>query len=219
MNYKNEKDRIIELGKRAYNRGFVASNDGNISIRLDKEKFLITASGKSKGYLSYDDILLCDMQGNILEGSGRASSEIRMHIMVYEERSDVNGIFHAHPIYGTTLAVAGIALDQPILVEVIVSIGKIPLVEYGTPGTDKLPNNIKKYVKNHEAFLLEKHGVLTLGADVETAYYRMETLEHFSKIFFNLKQLGTYQTMDENEVKKLYQARKNFGVREDVGVY
>lgn len=219
MNYKSEKDRIIELGKRAYSRCFVASNDGNISIKLDDEKFLITASGKSKGYLTYDDILLCDMQGNILEGSGRASSEIRMHIMVYQERSDVNGIFHAHPVYGTTLAVAGIALDQPILVEVIVSIGKIPLVEYGTPGTDKLPNNIKKYVKNHEAFLLEKHGVLTLGADVETAYYRMETVEHFSKIFFNLQQLASYQTMDKEEVEKLYKARKNFGVREDVGIY
>lgn len=219
MNYKLEKERIIELGKRAYNRGFVASNDGNVSIKLSTERFLITASGKSKGYLTYDDILLCDMQGNILEGTGRASSEIRMHIMVYQERPDVQGIFHAHPIYGTTLAVAGIALDEPILVEVIVSIGKIPLVEYGTPGTDALPDNIKKYVKNHEAFLLEKHGVLTLGADVETAYYRMETVEHFAKIFFNLKQLGSYKTMDKKEVEKLYKARVNFGVREDVGIY
>ena len=219
MNYKEEKDRIIELGKRAYARGFVASNDGNISIRLDDSKFLITASGKSKGYLTYHDILLCDMQGNILEGSGRASSEIRMHIMVYQERNDINGIFHAHPIYGTTLAVAGIPLDEPILVEVIVSIGKIPLVEYGTPGTDSLPNNIKKYVKSYEAFLLEKHGVLTLGRDVETAYYRMETLEHFAKIFFNLKQLGTYQVMDKEEVEKLYKARVHFGVREDIGRY
>ena len=219
MNYKEEKDRIIELGKRAYARGFVASNDGNISIRLDDSKFLITASGKSKGYLTYDDILLCDMQGNILEGNGRASSEIRMHIMVYQERNDVNGIFHAHPVYGTTLAVAGIALDEPILVEVIVSIGKIPLVEYGTPGTDSLPNSIKKYVHNYEAFLLEKHGVLTLGRDVETAYFRMETLEHFAKIFFNLKQLGSYQVMDREEVEKLYKARVRFGVREDIGRY
>lgn len=219
MNYKEEKDRIIELGKRAYNRGFVASNDGNISIRIDDSKFLITASGKSKGYLTYQDILLCDMQGNILEGQGRASSEIRMHIMVYHERSDVNGIFHAHPVYGTTLAVAGIPLDEPILVEVIVSIGKIPLVKYGTPGTDSLPNNIKEYVNKHEAFLLEKHGVLTLGSDVETAYYRMETVEHFAKIFFNLKQLGNYQVMDKEEVQKLYKARVNFGVREDIGLY
>ncbi len=219
MNYKEEKDRIIELGKRAYNRGFVASNDGNISIRVDDDKFLITASGKSKGYLNYDDILLCDMQGNILEGSARASSEIKMHIMIYQERPDVKGIFHAHPVFGTTLAVAGIPLDQPILVEVIVSIGKIPLVEYGRPGTDILPNKIKEYVHNHEAFLLEKHGVLTLGSDVETAYYRMETVEHFSKIFFNLKQLGSYQTMDQEEVKELYKARKSFGVREDVGIY
>lgn len=219
MNYKQEKDRIIELGKRAYNRGFVASNDGNISIRLDDDKFLITASGKSKGYLTYDDILLCNMQGEIIEGTGRASSEIRMHVMVYQERNDVKGIFHAHPVYGTTLAVAGIPLDEPILVEVIVAIGKIPLVEYGTPGTDSLPNNIKKYVKEYEAFLLEKHGVLTIGTDVETAYYRMETVEHFAKIFFNLKQLGTYQVMDKDEVEKLYKARVNFGVREDVGRY
>ncbi len=219
MNYKEEKDRIIELGKRAYDRGFVASNDGNISIKLSDSTFLITASGKSKGYLTYEDILLCDMQGNILEGDGRASSEIRMHIMVYQERNDVNGIFHAHPVYGTTLAVAGIALDEPILVEVIVSIGKIPLVEYGTPGTDSLPNSIKKYVHNYEAFLLEKHGVLTLGRDVETAYFRMETLEHFAKIFFNLKQLGSYQVMDREEVEKLYKARVHFGVREDIGRY
>ena len=162
MNYKEEKDRIIGLGKRAYDRGFVASNDGNISIRLDDSKFLITASGKSKGYLTYEDILLCDMQGNILEGNGRASSEIRMHIMVYQERNDVNGIFHAHPVYGTTLAVAGIALDEPILVEVIVSIGKIPLVEYGTPGQDSLPHSIKKYVHNYEPYLLEYLGLLTL---------------------------------------------------------
>lgn len=214
-----EKEQIIELGRRAYNRGFVASNDGNISIKLSDDRFLITASGISKGYLTLDDILLCDMKGNVLDGKGRASSEIRMHIMAYQERPDVQGIFHAHPIYATTLAVAGIALDEPILVEVIVSIGKIPLVEYGTPGTDALPNNIKKYVKNHEAFLLEKHGVLTLGKDVETAYYRMETVEHFAQIFFNLKQLGGYQTMDKAEVEKLYKARVNFGVREDVGIY
>lgn len=219
MNYQKEKDLIIELGKRAYNRGFVAANDGNISIRVSQDNFLITASGKSKGYLSYSDILLCDLQGNIIEGSGKASSEIKMHIMVYQERSDVKGIFHAHPVYATSLAVAGIALDQPILVEVIVSIGKIPLVKYATPGTDALPNNIKEYVSNHEAFLLEKHGVLTLGADLETAYYRMETVEHFSKIFFNLQMLGPYQKMDDEEVKKLYKARKNFGVREDIGIY
>ncbi len=218
-NFNNQIDEILEIGRRVYNRGFVAANDGNLSVRVDNDKFLITASGKSKGFLTREDILLCDLEGNILAGEGKPSSETKMHIMVYKERADINGICHAHPVYGTTFAVAGIPMDEPILVEVIVSIGKIPLVEYGTPGTMDLPNNIAKYVQDYEAFLLEQHGVLTLGNSLEFAYHRMETVEHFAKIYFNLKQLGNYNTMPKEEVEKLYKARVNFGVREDIGKY
>ncbi|OQY37650.1 MAG: hypothetical protein B6226_04995, partial [Candidatus Cloacimonetes bacterium 4572_65] len=169
---KQIKESIIEIGKRCYAKGFVASNDGNISVRLDSSSFYITASGKSKGFLIEEDILLCDLEGKLLEGSGKISSEVKMHSMVYKNRADVNGICHAHPIYSTTFAVAGVPFDQPILAEVVVSLGKIPLVEYATPGTDQLPKNIKRYVDSYDGFLLEKHGVLTLGKDLEMAYYR-----------------------------------------------
>lgn len=219
MKYIDEKKQIIEYGKRAYNRGFVAANDGNISVKIGNDKLLITASGKSKGFLDLEDILLIDFEGNLIDGKGKVSSEYKMHSMVYQERKDVKGIFHAHPVYATTLAVAGIALDEPILVEVIISCGAIPLVEYATPGSSDLPNVIKKYVHDYQAFLLEKHGALSLGNSIEDAYYRMETIEHFSHIVYNLKRLDKYQTMDKEEIKKLFEARSYFGINKNIGIY
>lgn len=205
--------RIVEVGRRVYQRNFVAANDGNISARIDRRRVLITPSGVSKGFMRPDDLIVVDYDGNILEGRGKPSSETFMHLAIYREREDVHGVVHAHPPKATGFATAGIPLTQCVLPEVIVTLGGIPLAEYGTPGTDELYQPVLKYLKDYDAFLLENHGALTIGPDVMTAYYRMETLEHFAHIALVALQLGRLQTLGRDHVAKLLALRERFGIR------
>jgi len=144
------KKGIVEIGRRLYMRGYVAANDGNVSARVDDKNILITPTGISKGFMKPEDIVLVDMEGNILEGDRRPSSELLMHLKVYQEREDVNGVCHAHPVYATGFSVAGISLSQPVLTEVIMTLGSIPLVEYATPGTEEVYKSLIKYLKDYE---------------------------------------------------------------------
>ncbi|MBC7333732.1 MAG: class II aldolase/adducin family protein, partial [Actinobacteria bacterium] len=140
------------------------------------------------------------------------SSEVKMHIDVYKNRSDVNAVVHAHPPFATGFAVAGLALDQCILPEIIISLGSIPLAEYGTPSTYEIPQNVRKYLKDHNVFLLENHGALSIGPDVYKAYYRMESLELFAKITLVAKLLGRVNILGEEEVKRMIELRKKWGL-------
>jgi len=203
---------IIEICKRIYSKGWVASNDGNVSIRLGPDTVLCTPTGMSKGYLTAGQLIKVDMDGNKLEGELEPSSEVKMHIDVYKQRKDVNSVVHAHPPYATGFAVAGIALDKCILPEVIFSIGSIPLAKYGTPSTSEIPDNVRKYLKDHSVFLLENHGALSVGPDVYKAYYRMESLELFAKISLIASQLGNVNVIDEGNVKKILDIRKQWGM-------
>jgi L-fuculose-phosphate aldolase len=207
---------IVEAGRRVYNRNFVASNDGNISARVDRRRVVITPSGVSKGFLEPDDLIVVDYEGNVLEGRKKPSSEVFMHLRIYKERPDVNGVVHAHPPKATGFAVAGIPLTQCVLPEVIVSLGGIPLAEYGTPGTEEFYEPVLKYLKDYDAFLLENHGALTIGPDVMNAYYKMETLEHFAHIAFTAIQLGKLNALTEPDVQKLLDLRQRFGIRTTV---
>jgi len=213
--YSLKRD-IVEAGRRVYNRGYVASNDGNISARIDDKKVVITPTGVSKGFMMPDELVVVDYEGSVLEGKTRPSSEVYMHLRIYKERPDVNGVCHAHPPYATGFAVAGISLTQCVLPEVIISLGGIPLAEYGTPGTEEFYEPILKYLRDYDAFLLENHGALTIGKDVMNAYYKMETLEHFAHIAFVATQLGTVHTLKGDHVQKLFNLRKNFGIRTNV---
>lgn len=203
---------IVEAGRRVYNRNFVASNDGNISARLDQRRVVITPSGVSKGFLEPDDLVVVDCEGKPLEGRKKPSSELFMHLRIYKERPDVNGVVHAHPPKATGFAVAGIPLTQCVLPEVIVSLGGIPLAEYGTPGTGEFYEPVLKYLKDYDAFLLENHGALTIGPDVMAAYFRMETLEHFAHIALTAIQLGNLNTLKASDVQKLLDLRRGFGI-------
>ena len=203
---------IVEVGRRVYARNYVASNDGNISARLDERRVLITPTGVSKGFMSPDDMIVVDMDGKVVQGTKKPSSEVFMHLAIYKNRSDVHGICHAHPPYATGFAVAGISLEQCVLPEVVVVLGGIPLVEYGTPGTEEFFRPVLKQLGTYDAFLLANHGALTVGKDLFNAYYKMETLEHFAHIAFVAQTLGKITTLGSEQVQKLTDLRPRFGI-------
>jgi L-fuculose-phosphate aldolase len=207
------KNNIIEAGKRAYARGYVAANDGNISARIDKKHVLITLTGISKGFMKTSDLIVVDMHGKIISGKRKPTSEIQMHIQIYKERADVNSVCHLHPPYATGFAVAGIPLDQDVLSEAVIVLGKVPLVEYGTPGTEELYSKLLLHLQDSDAFLLANHGALTVGTDVFDAYNKMETLEHVAQIVFIAKQLGNLNILNAEQVQKLTVLREKFGIK------
>jgi L-fuculose-phosphate aldolase len=206
------KKEIVEVGRRIWMRGFVAANDGNISARLDDNRFLITPTGVSKGFMAEEDLIVVDLQGNLLEGTKKPSSEVYMHLAIYQERPDINSVCHAHPPTATGFAVAGIPLDACVLPEVIISLGSIPVVPYGTPGTFELYAPFLEQLKEHDAFLLANHGAITVGSDILSAYHKMETMEHFAKITLVARQLGRVNVLSEAEADALYALRGRFGV-------
>jgi len=212
------KKDIIEVGKRIYNRGYVASNDGNISARIDSGRILITPTGVSKGFMKPEDLIIVDLSGKKITGKKKQSSESNMHLKIYKDRPDVMSVCHAHPPYSTAFAVAGIALNKMVLPEVIISIGTIPIVEYGTTGTDELYGMISKYIQDFDAFLLENHGALTVGSSVLNAYHKMETLEHAAMIQFIAKQLGKVNTLNKKQSDQLIELRTKFGIRKEIGL-
>ena len=216
-NLNTLRSQIIEVGRRTYERGFVASNDGNISARLDEKRVLITPTGVSKGFMKKEDLVIVDMNGNVIGGSKKPSSEVFMHLQVYKDRPDVNSVCHAHPPYATGFAVAGLPLDKCVLPEVIIALGNIPIVEYGTPGTDEFYKPVRKLLPEHDAFLLANHGALTVGETVLAAYHKMETMEHFAHINFIATQLGHITTLNKEQVKKLTDLREKFGIRTNIG--
>jgi len=207
------KKNIIEVGKRAYARGYVAANDGNISARIDKKHVLITPTGISKGFIKASDLIIVDMNGKIISGKRKPTSEIQMHLQIYKERTDVNSVCHLHPLYATGFAVAGIPLDQDVLSEAVIVLGKVPLVEYGTPGSEELYSKLLLHLRDSDAFLLANHGALTVGTDVFDAYNKMETLEHVAQIVFIAKQLGNLNILNAEQVQKLTVLREKFGIK------
>ncbi len=212
------KNELLGIGKRIYDRGYVASNDGNISVRLDENSLLITPTGVSKGFMQPEDLIILDMNGHIFEGKKKPSSESKMHIQIYKIRPDVQCVCHAHPPYATGFAVAGITLKKMLLPEAVLVLGTIPLVEYGTPGTDELLRSLSKYILDYDAFLLANHGALTVGDSLLNTYHKMETLEHAAKIEFIARQLGKVKELDQKQVKRLLELRENFGIRRDIGL-
>ncbi|MBN1355721.1 class II aldolase/adducin family protein [bacterium] len=205
------KKEIVEIGRRIYNRGYAAANDGNISVRLDSERIVITPTGVSKGFMDPDSMVICSLEGKSLTRNACPSSEIKMHLTVYANRPEIQSVVHAHPPYATAFGITGIPLTQAMLPEVIMTLGGIPLVEYGTPGTDALSRPLIPYIKDHDAFLMQNHGALTIGNDLSTAYYRMETLEHFAHIAFISHLLGKIHTLPGPEVSKLLDIRRKQG--------
>ena len=208
------KKMICEIGKRVWTRGYVAANDGNISIKMNNKEVLTTPTGVSKGFMTPDMIIKIDLSGKVLSGNSkyRPSSEAKMHLDVYAQRPDVKSVLHAHPPYCTSFAVANIPLDKCVLPEAIIVIGSVPIAEYGLPSTDELPDAIRPHLQNSEAILMQNHGALTMGPDVLTAYHRMETLEHTAHIVHLARQLGNVNVLPQNEADRLMAIRDNFNI-------
>ena len=190
---------IVECGRRLWHRGFVASNDGNISVRLDDARLITTPTNVSKGFMTPNMMVITDLEGKKLAGERNASSELKMHLEVYRNRPDARAVVHAHPPTATGFAVAGIPLDRAVLAEVITTLGSIPIAEYATPSTEELPAAVRKYIKAHDGLLLANHGALAIGGDVYAAYYRMETIEHFATISLVARTLGREHLLSRSE--------------------
>ncbi len=210
--YKIKQD-IIEVGRRIYQKGFVASNDGNITVRISENEVLTTPTGVSKGFMTPEMILKVDMNGKVISGKLKPSSEVKMHLDVYRNRPDVNSVVHAHPPVATGFAVAGIPLDKYVLPEIIIGLGTIPLAKYGTPSTDEIPNAVREYLNTNDAFLLANHGALTVGTDVFNTYYKMESLELFAQISLTARQLGQELELSGTQVGKLLEIREKMGIK------
>ncbi len=208
------KKQICDIGKRIYNRGMVAANDGNISVKLSDNEFLCTPTGVSKGFMTPEYICKVDADGNVIQANKgfKPSSEIKMHMRVYKERPDVQAVVHAHPIYATSFAIAGIPLTQPIMPEAVIALGCVPIAEYGTPSTHEIPDAVSKYLQYYDAVLLENHGALAYSDSLLAAYHKMESLEFYAELLFLSKQLGGPQELSEAQVEKLYEIRRQFGM-------
>lgn len=208
------KKEMCEIGRRVYNRGMVAANDGNFSVKLNDNEYLCTPTGVSKGFMTPEYICKVDAQGNVLEANEgfRPSSEVKMHMRVYKERPDVNAVVHAHPMYATTFAIAGIPLMEPIMPEAVIFLGGVPLAKYGTPSTVEVPDSIMPYIQEYDAVLLENHGALTYSDSLMNAYHKMESVEFYARLMYQAKMLGGPQILDDKRVEELYEIRRNMGI-------
>ncbi|HOK08103.1 MAG TPA: class II aldolase/adducin family protein [Candidatus Hydrogenedens sp.] len=205
MLYKidNLKILICEIGKKMYLNQYISSTDGNISIRLEEDKFLCTPSNTCKGELIPEQILLTNNKCEVLEGKGTVSSEFYTHLSAYEERPDITSVVHAHPIFATVLSLLNISLCTPILPELVMTLGEVPTTDYATPGSIEGSTIIKPWIKNHNALLLKSHGVLTVGKDLNQAYSYLERVEHSAKILYYAYLLGKPNVLTEEQYVKL----------------
>lgn len=193
-----------------YERSYVVSSDGNVSVRLDDGRVLATPTMTCKGRMTEDSLAITDMQGQPLN-ERKASSELAMHLLIYQERPDVKAVCHAHPPHGTAFAVAGLAIDQPILSEVILTLGCVPLAEYGTPSTAELTEAMRPLVKHHNALLMANHGAVAYGAGLWQAFDRLETLEHTARIAILARLLGGSKNLPADAIEKLINVREAAG--------
>ena len=201
---------IVQFGQMLHERGFIAACDGNLSVRLDKNRLLVTPTGVSKGMMKTSDLVIVDIAGGKLKGRREVTTEIGMHLLIYRLRPDVAGIVHAHPRTATGFAAAGVALDQPLVCEVVIGLGSIPLAPYGMPGTPELAETLEPLVPQYDAILMANHGVVTYGVDLHSAYMKMETVEHFAQITLVTQLLGQQRLLASEDVRKLVSARSKY---------
>jgi L-fuculose-phosphate aldolase len=202
---------ICTVGRWIHSRAFVAATDGNISVRLDSRRILTSPTSMSKGMMAPDDMVITDLKGKKIAGHREASSELAMHLLIYNRRPDVHSVVHAHPPAATAHAAAGIPLNKALLSELIMVLGCIPVAEYGTPGTQELSDALEPMVQHYDAILLANHGVVTCGSDLLTAFFRMETVEHFAQVALITELLGKQVLLSGRDVEKLLVARARYG--------
>ena len=212
MEYMEIREQICDICHKMWQQGWVAANDGNISVKLPDGNFLATPTGISKSFITPDKLVIINNKGEVLSGlpGYKPSSEMKMHMRCYRERPDVGAVVHAHPATATGFAVAGKSMDEYSMIETVIAIGSIPLTPYGTPSTDEVPDAITPYLQDHDVMLLQNHGALTVGCDLITAYYRMETLELYAKISLVAHLLGGAKEIEKPQIEKLLYLRENY---------
>ena len=208
------KKQICDIGKRIYDRNMVAANDGNISVKLNDNEFLCTPTGVSKGFMTPDYICKVDKNGKVLQANGnfRPSSEIKMHMRVYQCRPDVGAVVHAHPTFATSFSIAWIPLTQPIMPEAVIALGCVPIAKYGRPSTEEIPDAVEEWLPYYDAVLLESHGALTFSTDLLNAYHKMESVEFYAELLYKSRQLGGPKEFTPEQVEQLYEIRRQFGL-------
>jgi L-fuculose-phosphate aldolase len=204
---------LCTVGRWISDRGYVVATDGNVSLRLDSRRILTSPTGINKGTMIEDDIVIVDLDGHLLSGRRNPSSELAMHLLIYRLRPDINAVCHAHPPTATGYAAAGIPLNKALLCELVIALGSVPVARYGTPGTSELTSAIEPLVRGHDAILMANHGVVTYGQDLLSAFYRMETTEHFARVALVTELLGKQMLLSGGDVEKLLEARARYGVQ------
>jgi len=207
------REDIVQIGRLVFQKGWVAANDGNITIRLDAGRILATPTGVCKGMMHPDDLIIVDMQGNKISGRAERTSEIAMHLKIYELRPDIKAVVHAHPPVATGFATAGKSLSLGLLPEVVIGLGCVPLAGYGLPGTPELTEPMLPLIPKYDALMMANHGAVCYGEDVYKAYFRMETMEHFARITLVAELLGGAKVLPRQEVDKLLDSRTRYGVK------
>jgi L-fuculose-phosphate aldolase len=210
---REHREDIIQIGRLVFQKGWVAANDGNISVRLDAGRILATPTGVCKGMMHPDDLIVVDMQGDKISGRGERTSEIAMHLKIYEMRPEIKAVVHAHPPVATGFAAAGKSLNLGLLPEVVIGLGCVPLANYGLPGTPELTEPMLPLIPKYDAVLMANHGAVCYGEDVYKAYFRMETMEHFARITLVAELLGGAKVLPRQEVDKLLDSRTRYGVK------
>jgi len=210
FNDSRVREEICHLGRMLHQNGYVAGCDGNLSVRIGRDAVLSSPTSISKGMMQPDDLVVVDMEGRQTAGHRHPSTELGMHLLFYRMRPDVRAVVHAHPPVATGFAAAGIALDEPLVAEVVVTFGAIPLAAYGTPGTRELSDSLAPFVPGHDAILMANHGVVTCGPSLLNAFMKMEKVEHYAKVVAVARQLGPSRPLSAEEVRKLMQARDNY---------
>lgn len=214
MNLSELKEQMCDICHKMWQLGWVAANDGNVSVKLDDGNFLVTPTGISKSFITPEKLLIITKDGAIVEGAPgyKPSSEIKMHLRCYRDRDDVGAVVHAHPPAATAFAVAHLPMDRYITIESVITIGSVPLTPYGTPSTDEVPEAVAPYLPEHDVFLLENHGALAVGCDLLTAYYRMETLELSAKVSIYARILGGEKEISRDNIDRLCRMRADYKV-------
>jgi L-fuculose-phosphate aldolase len=205
---------IVEIIRRVYAHGWIAATDGNVSVLLSPDRVLATPTGIHKGSMTEDDLIVVDRQGARVSGTRAPSSELRMHLAAYDERPDVGAVVHAHPTNCIAFSLAGVSLAQCLLPEIVFTFGSIPTTAYTTPTTEEVPREIRRWVRDFDAMILDRHGSLTVGEDVFAAYDKLERMEHVAEITFRARQLGPIRPLMPGQIAQLQAVGRGLGLPE-----
>jgi L-fuculose-phosphate aldolase len=207
---RQHRDEIVRYGRKLHDRFFVAATDGNLSVRLEDGTVLCSPTCLNKGMMEHDDLVIVDMAGRKVRGHRCPSSEIAMHLLIYRLRPDINAVVHAHPPTATGYAAAGLALTEPLVSEIVITLGSVPLAPYATPGTPELSDSLAPLIPDHDAILMANHGVVSYCRDLTGAYMKMETVEHFAKVALVTHTLGKKNLLSKAEVDRLMVVREQY---------